>query len=1038
MTENQDCNLMTQDPEPWSPGFGSRVGNFAEEKTCLSKIAEPWSPGFQTHHGDLDPWAGTQLGIKPGEKEPFRLTLSTIDTLSRCQSKSIGPLSPRHSNGTYAPWSPGVLSYDSWAGDEDEPFSPMRVEKTNDPWADVEICKKQSDIGSMPTNFEPWSPGFMEKLEAGPEEKPVLAPGLEPWSPGFQLKGGPWTACRASSCPATNPSEDFAPWSPGFLQRANTWSDENVSKRLNGQTTPESVHSWNDNTENNVGTAQDDTCNQEALNDQEPWSPGFKERISGIFDEVQQDETKQPHSQSFHDLSPTLSCNPWLDIAGTLASPILAPASPCLTQSSDPMSQPLSPLSPHQPWSPEICFPDPWADIEHRFNRGSTRGFGLSKLAIATVAVLLAGYLMHHRIDAHVVLAMLSAISYECALLAAVVAVGFILVCKFYFKAESEVSEVLSPRSPCAPSRAVAVLGFFEGLLRYCNAQTLLKQMTSRISEHDNFLTFGKKMVVNVLSDILAHFPRVIPEIGFDNATKSVENIMRLSTIASFDVDTAAKHLKIMTLPGSYDMNMTFNLLATPRDKILELLEKHPEPPSEPPPHFKTFKIKPHVDISSPSASNSMPSNFPPVSEIVFPKGCHVTHFSEGGRFEVLEEIKDYGEGSWFTLRNVKTFEEVVHPKTQLKKIANENLEPRSMLIAKLKDGHVDGLDTRSQYHLGMHFAVLAQISYASLPEDCQDVPVKGNLVDEIFGDVSGCAEFLKYDRDVQVYSHHESSLQALKFESKDEIVIAIRGTIPEPLAKGTWFGPNLETDVNHRPTYHSRYGFVHGGFWSASRTFWCETDLARFLSDHRKYSRPPKRLYFVGHSLGASLALLMARFARDDPSVKYPPKRIEVHTFGCAPTFFVARKLKYHKQYSEGKDDHELALARTHGGVVDWDPRRNCEPVKIHHQRWLNEDDIVPNLGDSLLWKWGFCRPYIGYFHALHPDEPTLLPGSGHGVMSYYDAIKKKLSNMSLDTQRVSVQLRKSVTSLLGEEDLEEERRCSSKKQTFSRMKTW
>lgn len=969
--------------EPWSPGFKAKLNPWRRQPHNVSTGQEPWSPGYQLKGG---PWASkyashnkvvrNQAASKNNDSASAFLVIDgSVDLKPTVETDNCAK-SPRISKAklfrsTLPPIvvtapSESLTQSDSWETSQQKPHS--KREQVHVPYPGLRL---KSDPLRTATRCNGAKLHF-----------------FEPWSPGFKAKLNPWRR------KPQNVSTGQEPWSPGYQLKGGPWatkcasSNKAISRNEDSSIPSLSLHSL---ATDGQEVKPDDVAKRPRLSK----AMLFRSNLSQIDSSVRLSPPASPREPR-SPRSPTLLCHPWLS---RLLSPSVVPSSPCGTHDDGLLTPPLSQRS----WSPEIIAPDPWAGCERRLNRASPGG-SLFQYINAFIVVFIFSIRVSYWVDVSLILAMASNVKYGCIVFAA--ALTTVCLCKIHLPASSleKLSSRLSSLS-WTRRKSVSVLTVLEGVLQYCSAQTFWQDIISRFSDQDDNFACDEVM-----------------------ANRWPLNVDVFARVLSKKI---SRQVETMMIPWRYQVNLIRESDITPLKQSADItnVKKPDDVDSVPHPVFQKFH-KPTLD-SVLFPSSLVPSNIPPVPDVVFPRGCHVTHFSWGGRFEVLAEIDDLSEvENWLQLRNVKTFEEVLYPKSQVKKIASENLEPRSFLISKLKDGHRGGMDSRAHLHLGLHFSVLSQIAYADLPPDHPDVPRKGNLVDEIFGDVGGCAEFLKYDRDVEVYYVHDQSLQAVKFESKDEIVIAVRGTVPEPFSKGTWFGPNIVADVNHRPIFHSRYGFVHGGSWGAARKLWCETDLARFLGDHRKYNRRPKKVYFVGHSLGAAIAALLARFCRDDSDVNYPAKRLEIHTFGCAPIFFRARTLKWHQEFSEYKDEDSVAEMRVRGGLVDWDPRRQCEPVKIHHERWVNEHDIVPALNDSPLWKFAFCKPYCGFFVAGHADEKVLLPGMGHGVMSYYDEIKRQISRTLVDTERISVELKKSATEMalsdLAQDKCAKKRACS------------
>jgi len=169
-------------------------------------------------------------------------------------------------------------------------------------------------------------------------------------------------------------------------------------------------------------------------------------------------------------------------------------------------------------------------------------------------------------------------------------------------------------------------------------------------------------------------------------------------------------------------------------------------------------------------------------------------------------------------------------------------------------------------------FAKLASIAYGNIDDVKKQAKKLG------FGKV----EF--YNRD---------GAQAYRFQNKEDLVIACRGTEP------TEFN-DLAADLNAAPVKSWNNSRVHKGFQTEVDDLWpmVEEDLLDKKNINHK-------LWFCGHSLGAAMATIMASRCWANVDLNDP---IELFTYGSPR--------------------------------VGW--RGFVKALAVKHHRWVNNNDIV------------------------------------------------------------------------------------------------
>ena len=167
---------------------------------------------------------------------------------------------------------------------------------------------------------------------------------------------------------------------------------------------------------------------------------------------------------------------------------------------------------------------------------------------------------------------------------------------------------------------------------------------------------------------------------------------------------------------------------------------------------------------------------------------------------------------------------------------------------------------------------------------------------------------------------------QAYRFQNKDDIVIACRGTQPNEFN-------DIKADLRAAPVMAETVGRVHKGFKNEVDELWpqVKADLLRVGKTRKGW--------FCGHSLGAAMATIMASRCEDDPEA---PNIEELYTFGSPR--------------------------------VGW--RKFVDSLDVVHHRWVNNNDIVTRVPltimgyvhdgqEHYLNAWGNVRTPTGWQRA-------------------------------------------------------------------------
>jgi len=151
-----------------------------------------------------------------------------------------------------------------------------------------------------------------------------------------------------------------------------------------------------------------------------------------------------------------------------------------------------------------------------------------------------------------------------------------------------------------------------------------------------------------------------------------------------------------------------------------------------------------------------------------------------------------------------------------------------------------------------------------------------------------------------EVEFYNKEGAQAYRFASKDDMVIACRGTQPTQ-----W--NDISADLKAVPVVAETISRVHQGFKAEVDELWPMV-MADLMS-----KQPKQKLWFCGHSLGAAMATIMASRCLYNTKVPDPE---ELYTYGS--------------------------------------PRVGWKGYVVHlgvkHHRWVNNNDIVTTVPPRLM----------------------------------------------------------------------------------------
>lgn len=148
---------------------------------------------------------------------------------------------------------------------------------------------------------------------------------------------------------------------------------------------------------------------------------------------------------------------------------------------------------------------------------------------------------------------------------------------------------------------------------------------------------------------------------------------------------------------------------------------------------------------------------------------------------------------------------------------------------------------------------------------------------------------------------YNKEGAQAYRFQNKEDLVIACRGTEP------TQFN-DIAADLKTMPVKSESVSYVHRGFKAEVDELW-----PMVLEDITRKVNTDNKLWFAGHSLGAAMATLMASRCFYETSIQDPQ---ELYTYGSPRVGFP----KY------------------------------VQTLATKHYRWKNNNDIVTTVPPFLL----------------------------------------------------------------------------------------
>jgi triacylglycerol lipase len=132
---------------------------------------------------------------------------------------------------------------------------------------------------------------------------------------------------------------------------------------------------------------------------------------------------------------------------------------------------------------------------------------------------------------------------------------------------------------------------------------------------------------------------------------------------------------------------------------------------------------------------------------------------------------------------------------------------------------------------------------------------------------------------------YNNDGAQAYRFMSKEDLVIACRGTQPSE------FG-DIVADLRAAPVKSETVSRVHKGFKAEVDDLW-----PMVLEDIQRKQNKDKKLWFTGHSLGAAMATIMASRCFYETSINDPE---ELYTYGSPragwPGYVNAMATKHHR----------------------------------------------------------------------------------------------------------------------------------------------
>jgi len=151
------------------------------------------------------------------------------------------------------------------------------------------------------------------------------------------------------------------------------------------------------------------------------------------------------------------------------------------------------------------------------------------------------------------------------------------------------------------------------------------------------------------------------------------------------------------------------------------------------------------------------------------------------------------------------------------------------------------------------------------------------------------------------VVFYNNAGAQAYRFQNKNDIVIACRGTQPTQLN-------DIAADLKAAPVLAETVSRVHRGFKEEVDELW-----PMIRVDMESKASKNKNAWFTGHSLGAAMATIMASRCEDDVDM---PHIQELYTYGSPR--------------------------------VGWP--KFVKSLSCQHNRWVNNNDIVTTVPPRIL----------------------------------------------------------------------------------------
>lgn len=189
-----------------------------------------------------------------------------------------------------------------------------------------------------------------------------------------------------------------------------------------------------------------------------------------------------------------------------------------------------------------------------------------------------------------------------------------------------------------------------------------------------------------------------------------------------------------------------------------------------------------------------------------------------------------------------------------------------------------------------------------------------------------GFSEVEFYDRD---------GAQAYRFQNKEDLVIACRGTQPTQFS-------DIAADLKAAPVAAETISRVHRGFKHEVDELWPMV-LADILA-----KQPTQKLWFCGHSLGAAMATIMASRCHYHQEIPNPE---ELYTYGSPR--------------------------------VGW--KKYVVHIGVQHHRWVNNNDIVTTVPPT----------FMGYTH--HGEEHYLNAWGNVRKLTAWQRTKDKLRGIKM-----------------------------------------